>query len=48
MKQMPKLVDLLEKSKDKKSEKSNKIENLLDDKGLILFFKKGNDIFGCA
>lgn len=43
---MPKLVDLLEKSKDKKSEKSNKIKNLLDDKGLILFFKKGNDIFG--
>jgi len=29
------------------SEFNNKIKSLIDGRGLILFFKKGDDIFGC-
>lgn len=41
-----KLADILVEEKKKKSEKSDKVNKILDGQNLILFFTKGNGIFG--
>jgi hypothetical protein len=46
MKPFKKLTDILKEEKKTKKSKNDDVKKLLDGKGYILFFKKGDDVFG--